>query len=114
MKKKYRILFLSLVIFLLICLFFLWYVFNFFRDLECCDFTGEFKKGNLIIQKIEDYRKSKGKLPELLDDIGEDPKSDGPIYYKKIDSDNYEIWFGTTLGSSCVYKSETKEWTPEG
>ena len=114
MKKKYRITLISLTIFLLICLFLVWYVFNFFRDWECCDYTWYFKKANEVIQKIEDYRKCKGKLPESIEDIGETCDEGGPIFYDKIDDTNYEVWFGTTLGSSCVYKSETKQWTPVG
>lgn len=110
MKKKYRILLISLVI----CLFLTWFIYNALRPWDCCDYTSKFKKGNEIIQKIEDYRKSKGKLPESLDDIGEDPNADGPVYYEKTDSANYYIWFGTTLGSSCTYHSETKEWTQGG
>lgn len=69
MKKKYRILLISLTIFLLICLFLVWYVFNFFHDKECCDWPSKYNKGIEIILKIEDYRKCKGKLPESIEDI---------------------------------------------
>jgi hypothetical protein len=109
MKKKYRLL---LIIPLMIGLFSAWIIYDFFREWKCCDYTSKYNKGIGIIQKIEFYRMIKGKLPDSLDDIGEDPQADGPIYYSKIDSVNYEIWFGTTLGESCVYRSETKKWTP--
>jgi hypothetical protein len=36
----------------------------------------------------------------------------GPIYYKKESDTEYVVWFGTQLGESVTYDSETKEWTP--
>ncbi|MCX6579259.1 MAG: hypothetical protein NT166_03670 [Candidatus Aminicenantes bacterium] len=106
MKKKYRILITSLMI----CLFLAWFIYNALRPWECCEYSEEFKKGNEIIQKIEDHRRCKGVLPESLDDIGEVMDERGPIFYQKYDTE-YEIWFGTTLGSSCLYSSEKKKWT---
>jgi hypothetical protein len=107
MKKKHTF----FIVILVIGLFFAWILYNIFREWKCCDFS-DFNKGNEIIRKIEAFKKSTGKLPDKLEDIGENIKDESPIFYEKIDTDKYEIWFGTTLGSSCVYKSETGKWTP--
>ena len=105
-KKKYKVLIILLAIFL----FFLWYVYEIFRVPECHELD-EYKKANEIIQKIEDYRKCHGKLPESLEDIGE---TEDPIFYNKRKSKQYTVVFdGASLGCffcSCYYYSETKEW----
>lgn len=68
------------------------------------------KQGNVIIKKIENYRLINHKLPNGLKDIGIEETLEGPIYYNKIDSTKYIIWYGTTLGESIIYNSETKKW----
>ena len=32
------------------------------------------------------------------------------LYYQKRDSNNYILWFGTTLGESVIYYSDSKTW----
>jgi hypothetical protein len=106
-KKKHVV----LIILLAICLFLVWFVSEFLREWECHEYSA-FKKANEIIEKIEDYRKYHKKLPDSLEDIGEQERMEGPVYYNKWDSDNYTISFsGRSVGSSCVYHSETGEWT---
>jgi hypothetical protein len=68
------------------------------------------KTGNLIINKIENYKNTKGVLPSSLNDIGVEEKLEGPLYYQKIDSTKYLIWFGTTLGESYTYDSDKGKW----
>ncbi len=77
-----------------------------------CDLNGKnkIKTGNEIVNKIEKFRKDKGKLPETLSEIGIEEKEEGPIYYKKESETKYILWFGTTLGESITYDSDTKEW----
>lgn len=70
------------------------------------------KQGDLVISKIETFRKDKNKLPETLSEIGLKDTEDGPIYYKKESDTKYIIWFGTQLGESATYESDTKEWRP--
>lgn len=67
-------------------------------------------EGNDLSNKIEMYKIKKGRLPNTLSDIGFIEKEEGPLYYKKIDSSNYIIWFGTSLGESKTYYSDTKKW----
>lgn len=68
-------------------------------------------QGNEIIQKIEKYRVDNGHLPNSLTEIGIKEKEEGPLYYDKRDSINYTLSFGTSLGESETYHSETKKWT---
>ena len=63
-KKKHVV----LLILFGICLIVTWFSFEFFREWECQEY-GSFKKANEIIQKIENYRKDCGKLPESLEEV---------------------------------------------
>ena len=105
-KKRYIVLSILLIIFLLIT----WYVYNTLRVWECHEYP-EFKKANEIIQSIEKYIKLHGKIPDSLEDIGE---KEDPIFYSKFPNNNYIVYFATGgLGCffcCCSYDSETKEW----
>jgi predicted PurR-regulated permease PerM len=68
------------------------------------------KQGNEIIQEIEQYQSQHGSLPASLNDIGFEVKMEGPIYYQVVDSSEYEVWFGRSLGESFIYNSKAKEW----
>jgi hypothetical protein len=70
------------------------------------------QKGNEFVDKIEQYRKDYFRLPESLSDIGITVKSelDPPIYYEKRDSIHYTVSFGTILGESKIYYSDSKKW----
>jgi hypothetical protein len=113
MKKKFLII--SSILFVLLVLLGLILFLNPFcifekKDCECSGWS-HFKQANEIIQKVERYIKKNGVLPNSLEDIGEKTTMEGP-FYNKIDSKEYEVWFGTYLGESCVYRSKTKKWTP--
>jgi hypothetical protein len=69
----------------------------------------EFRTGNEIIFRVETFRKTNGKLPETLEEVGIkalDPK----VFYRKIGPLDYLVWFGTTLGESETYNSRSKKW----
>jgi type II secretory pathway pseudopilin PulG len=70
------------------------------------------QQGNEFVKKIEQYKKDNNRLPVSLSDIGITVKSesDPPIYYDKRDSIHYTIFFGTTLGESKIYYSDSKKW----
>ena len=76
------------------------------------------KVGNTIVDKIEEYRAANDSLPDSLEGIGLDESiritiedKDGALFcYKKMDSLNYILWFGTTLGEGIYYYSDTKQW----
>lgn len=69
------------------------------------------QEGDVIVQKVEQYRQANGRLPENLREMGLPESESGPLYYdKSTDGQNYTISFGTALGESTTYHSETKEW----
>ncbi len=70
------------------------------------------KQGNEIVSKIESFRKDKGRLPDSLSAVGIEEKEEGPIYYEKRGEARYLLWFGTELGESVTYDSESKKWEP--
>jgi type II secretory pathway pseudopilin PulG len=70
------------------------------------------QQGNEFVGKIEQYKKDNNRLPVSLSDIGITVKSESepPIYYEKRDSIHYTVSFGTTLGESKIYYSDSKKW----
>jgi hypothetical protein len=68
---------------------------------------------NNAISLVENYRTTNGKYPKSLNDVGlKYDDMSGPVYYQLDESSNeYIIWFGTSIGSSVVYESKTKKWT---
>ncbi len=73
-------------------------------------YWNKFQLADRVIQKIETYKITYNRLPSSLEEIGERVSEAGPIFYKKINNTEYEIWFGTTLGESMTYNSETQKW----
>jgi len=67
-------------------------------------------EANRIIVKIDDFKGRNQRLPGSLSEIGIVENEEGPIYYKKINDTNYEIWFGRELGESTTYRSATHQW----
>lgn len=67
--------------------------------------------GNAIIKKIELYKKTTDSLPNSLEDLGQNEIINNVLFcYEKVDSTNYMVWFGTTLGEGIYYYSDTKKW----
>lgn len=78
---------------------------------SCDSRTAELQKqGNHLIHLIEAYRLRKGEAPTSLSALGIEETESGPLYYQRLDSATYEIWFGTSLGESKRYSSLTKKW----
>ncbi len=69
------------------------------------------KDGDFLIDKIEGFRLEKGRLPNSLEEIGYEER-DGVdvLYYDKRDSTHYTISFGTSLGESKFYYSDSQQW----
>jgi len=81
----------------------------------CCDLLCERQKhAELIIEKVEQFRIEKGELPERVTEVGIDDNQDHLSFYMKKSKDEYEVWYGLTLGSSKIYNSKTKKWREEG
>jgi hypothetical protein len=66
-----------------------------------------------IVKRVETFRHQHDRLPGSLGDIGMQPDESGPAYYERKDDQHYVVWYGTTLGHSIVYHSETRRWTEE-
>ena len=65
---------------------------------------------NEIVAKIEQFKKSRGRLPDRLSDIGINENESCPCYCK-TSTDSYMVWYGTTLGESDTYDSRTTKWS---
>lgn len=68
-------------------------------------------QANMVIKKVESFKKKTGALPTSLRDIGEPYRENGPLFYEIIDSGSYIVHFGIGLGESKVYESDKKAWT---
>lgn len=64
-------------------------------------------RGNIIIQNIEDFRQKKGRLPNSLVEL---EIYDDELFYNKWDTTNYILWYGTSLGESVTYYSDSRKW----
>lgn len=82
---------------------------------SCCDIICERQKyAEHIIEKVEKFKQDNGRLPENVIEIGLDNKQMHLSFYTKIDSSEYEVWYGTDLGVSKIYNSKTNIWREEG
>ena len=77
-----------------------------------CNYS-ERKASNEIVAKVEQFKKSTGRLPDRLSDVGIKENESCPCYCK-TSSDSYMVWYGTTLGESDTYDSRTTEWSEAG
>tara|TARA_B110000967_G_C18854395_1_gene546349 strand:+ start:1522 stop:1833 length:312 start_codon:yes stop_codon:yes gene_type:complete len=69
------------------------------------------KRGDLLIEKVEEFRYKNNRLPVSLNELEIEENIEGPLFYEKLDStENYLIWYGTILGESVTYDSSKKEW----
>jgi len=70
------------------------------------------QQGNEFVKKIEQYKEVNNRLPASLSDVGIVVKDEAnpPIYYERRDSIHYTVWFGTTLGESKIYYSDSRKW----
>jgi hypothetical protein len=71
------------------------------------------KLGDTVISKVEEFRRTKGRLPDSLSEAGIEGDESCPCYCKTGDN-SYIVWNGTTLGESDTYDSQTKKWSEEG
>jgi hypothetical protein len=67
------------------------------------------REGSLIVGRVEAFRSAHGRLPNNLEEIDTRGLSD-QVFYQKLDSNNYEVWFSIALGESEVYDSSAKRW----
>jgi hypothetical protein len=68
------------------------------------------KAGDAVVTRIEEFQRAKGRLPDSLEEIGVEPAGlSCPCYCKT--KTGYIVWYGTTLGHSVTYDSQTKKWS---
>jgi hypothetical protein len=68
------------------------------------------KKADGVIECVENFRMKNKRLPHSLSELDIFVDESGPIYYLKVDSTGYLVWFGACLGESVVYSSSIKSW----
>lgn len=68
-------------------------------------------EGEMLVEKIESFRDEHDRLPNSLVEIGlEETDGADVLYYNKRDSLNYTVSFGTALGESKFYYSDSQQW----
>ncbi len=70
----------------------------------------EWQAGQEAVVRIERFRSREGRLPTGLAEVGLPDTEAGPIYYQREGEHHYVLWFGTTLGESVKYDSDTRRW----
>ena len=60
-----------------------------------------------VITQIRNYQFRNGYLPESLDQLGLVESNEGPVFYERVDRHNFIVYYGTSLGESEVYTSES-------
>lgn len=68
------------------------------------------KQGQVVINKVDNYKTTHGYYPKALNEIGIKSTEEGPLFYERKDSLGYILYFGTSLGESKVYYPDTRTW----
>ena len=68
------------------------------------------EEGNALAMRVDSFQQATDRLPSRLEELGIEEKMEGPLYYQKVSDQDYMIYFGTTVGESMIYRSETGEW----
>jgi hypothetical protein len=69
---------------------------------------------NVAIAKIEEFKNAKGRLPDSLSEAGAPDGGESCPCYCKTDDGGYLVWYGTSLGKSETYDSESRKWSSNG
>ncbi len=101
-KLKYA---LGVTLFVIFVLFSFW-----LTSLNDSGIGGLIKQGNEVVEKIEDFRKISGRLPDSLKEIGVYESEQGPIFYEKRGDSEYAIFFSIGFDEMKAYYSDSKKW----
>lgn len=71
----------------------------------------EVKMGEEIVQEINAFRKQNGRLPKSLDEARISTDLQTKYFYQVTSSNDYEFWFGESLGESVTYDSKLGTWS---
>ena len=69
----------------------------------------QYRVSNEIISRVETFKERSGLAPASLDEVGVVENDRCPCY-QRISPSEFEVWFGTSLGESIIYESETRAW----
>ena len=79
------------------------------------------RKGDEIVEKIENYRKTFGRLPESFGDIGLKPDDywkgaatdycGEMFFYEKLSDSEYIVYFSLSVGEALYFNSCRAEWS---
>ncbi|MBU2950675.1 hypothetical protein KO493_08205 [Tamlana agarivorans] len=72
------------------------------------------KYAKLIIEKVEQFKTEKNRLPKNASEIRLIELEDSKAFYEKKTDSTYIVWFGLSLGESKIYYSTTKDWAEGG
>ncbi|MCD8448058.1 hypothetical protein [Tenacibaculum finnmarkense] len=72
------------------------------------------KYAELIIEKVEQFKTEKNRLPKNVSEIGLVELENSKAFYEKKTDSTYIVSFGLSLGESKTYNSSKKEWTKGG
>jgi hypothetical protein len=77
----------------------------------CTSQEGRLKSAaDRLVRRVERHRKQTGVRPASLSAMGLAETEEGPLHYQPTQDTSYLVWFGTTLGESMSYHSETRRW----
>ena len=83
--------------------------------LYSCEFKNERQEyAEMLIEKVETFKKENNRLPKDVSELGLTEKMDSPAFYQIQTESTYIVWYGLSVGESKVYRSSTKKWTEEG
>ena len=81
-----------------------------FSSVSCSNHKNNRRVGDELVNRIEDFRVANDSLPYSLYEVVDTIIYNTLFCYEKVDSLNYIIWYGTTLGEGVYYYSDTKQW----
>ena len=81
---------------------------------SCCDMMCERERhAAIVIDSVESFKAQNNRLPDDLAEMGIEYNME-LSFYNKVDSVEYEVWYGSWVGVSKVYNSKTKSWRESG
>jgi PBP1b-binding outer membrane lipoprotein LpoB len=69
---------------------------------------------DMLIEKVEPFKRSNNRLPKDVSELGLIEKMDSPAFYQIKTDSTYIVWYGLSVGESKIYRSETRIWSEEG
>jgi hypothetical protein len=67
--------------------------------------------GKRLILRVESFRQQHDHLPRSLGEVDAIDVDENKYFYEKCSDSHYIIWFGTELGESMTYDSDSRSWT---